>query len=259
MRHSIRDVLRVIVYTVITFIATVLLVVETPATGGYFNLGEAAIYTIAYLSPPTIAAIASGLGPALADLVLGYWYFAPATFIIKFCEGYTVSKLIKVLAGRGERRTITMLKLASLAIGIVLASVIVALLSFGGGEASIEVGWTPTSLLGARIPIPQVMVSLPSYAWIAIAVLFIVAVVMYVVTATTKPFIVAMTIGGLIMVTGYFFYEYFVSNPLILGREPIGAVFEVPVNIGQFVAGIILAYPVVQFIERARGARGTES
>jgi uncharacterized membrane protein len=59
MGHSIRDVLRVIVYTVITFIATVLLVVETPATGGYFNLGEAAIYTIAYLSPPTIAAIAS--------------------------------------------------------------------------------------------------------------------------------------------------------------------------------------------------------
>jgi hypothetical protein len=60
-----------------------------------------------------------------------------------------VSKLIRVLAGRGERRTITILKLVSLAIGIVLASVIVALLSFGGGEASTKVG-VGTNILTRR-------------------------------------------------------------------------------------------------------------
>ena len=57
-------------------------------------------------------------------------------------------------------------------------------------------------------------------------------------------------IAGLIMVTGYFLYEYFVSNPLT-GREPLAAVAEIPVNIGQAVIGASIALPVVVFLRRA--------
>jgi uncharacterized membrane protein len=68
-KASVSDVLRILLYTIITFIATALLTVETPATGGYFNLGEAAIYVIAYLASPLVAAISSGLGPHLLILL----------------------------------------------------------------------------------------------------------------------------------------------------------------------------------------------
>ena len=253
---SLGSIIRIIVYTVITFVATVLLTIETPATGGYFNLGEAAIYTIAFIAPPTITAIASGLGPSLADLALGYWYFAPATFVIKFCEGYVVSKLIHIMRNRQSRKLDLVLRASAIILAIALASIIVALLSLGGGAPSIEVSWTPTAVFGASIAIPNLKVVLPAYAWIAISVTFIAMVITFIFLLHKRPYAVAMAIGGLIMVTGYFLYEFFVSNPLILHREAIGAVFEIPVNIGQFVAGIVLAYPLVQFIERARGTRG---
>ena len=252
---AIANIIKTVLYTVVTFIATALLTVETPATGGYFNLGEAAIYTIAFIAPPIVTAIASGLGPALADLALGYWYFAPATFVIKFAEGFAVSKSINLLKSRGYRGgVVQVFRGTAIALAIILA-LIVSKLSFGGGGAGIEFSWTPTSVFGFSIPIPNLKILLPPIVWIVIAVIFILIVVVSM-AVLGKPYIAAMSIGGLIMVTGYFLYEYFVSNPIILGREAQAAVFEIPVNIGQFVAGILLAYPVVQFIEKARGTRG---
>ena len=252
---KLENVVRVVVYTIITFIATVLLTVETPATGGYFNLGEAAIYTIAFMAQPLIVAIASGLGPALADMVLGYWYFAPATFVIKFSEGFVVAKLIKWLRLKPQSKgVVNIIRIVAVVLAAVLTYVVVAL-SFGVGVVAIEFSWTPTTVFGVSMPIPNLKVFLPPIAWVIIAVLFIV-IALTSIFVWGKPYVVSMAVGGLIMVTGYFLYEYFVSNPVILHRESIAAIFEIPVNIGQFVAGIVLAYPLVQFIEKARGSRG---
>ncbi len=251
--------IRIAMYTAITFVATVLLVVETPATGGYFNLGEAAIYAIAAMSPPIVAAIAGGLGPAIADLILGYWYFSPATFVIKFCEGYVVSRLIHVVRSRG---TVPIsLRLATPLVGIALAAV-VSLNSIGGGgkeSTGFVFTWTPTNVFGLRIPIPSFTLSLPSATWIAIGILIAGLSIAITFVSRARPYLLPMAIGGMIMVTGYFLYEFFVSNPLILHRDPWGAITEVPVNVGQFTAGILLAYPVVQFVERAKGARATKT
>ncbi len=245
-------IVRTILFICITFIATVLLVIETPATGGYFNLGEASIYAIAATASPWITAIAAGLGPALADLVLGYWYFAPATFVIKFCEGFIVSTLI----GYIRRKGVT-LKLRILTIVVAIAlGIVVATLSLGGGlymEAYFT--WTPTKIFGVEIAVPSVYIALPPVIWIVIAVLIAYLGIVIALIARWRPYILAMSVGGLIMVTGYFLYEYFVSNPLILHREAILAITEVPVNVGQFTVGILLSYPVVQFIERAKGIK----
>jgi len=51
-------------------------------------------------------------------------------------------------------------------------------------------------------------------------------------------------IGGLAMVLGYFLYEQ-----IVLGI--IGAVFEIPVNIGQMLIGLIVAIPIVRFVFRS--------
>ncbi|MEM4514073.1 MAG: ECF transporter S component [Ignisphaera sp.] len=241
------NAVRLIVFTVITFIATVLLVIETPATGGYFNLGEASIYVIASIAPPMVTAVAAGLGPALADLVLGYWYFAPATFVIKFCEGYIVSYLLKKL---GKPRVATFVRILTVVIGLILSAVVLYnMFGYGEEEAGVLFTWTETSLLGVKMFIPSFAVLLPSYIWLAISAL--IAILSIVVAFVKKPYVLAMAVGGMVMVLGYFLYEFFVSNPLILGRDPIGAIFEVPVNVGQFTAGILLSIPVVQFIERA--------
>ncbi len=243
-------VVRAAVYTAVTFIATALLAVEIPATGGYFNLGEAAIYTIAFIAPPLVAGIAGGLGPAIADIVLGYGVFAPATLVIKFTEGYVVSHLIR----RIEKGVPSHLRLTVLAVGLLLGSVAVynGLNVQGVEEVGITVYWSKASIFGAELSFPTIGLLVPSQVWFAIAAIVLAISFIVAFMARETPYVLAMAVGGFIMVTGYFLYEYFVSNPL-LGRDPAGAFFEVPVNIGQFTVGIVLSYPVVRFLAKARG------
>ncbi|ACL70873.1 ECF transporter S component [Halothermothrix orenii] len=58
----------------------------------YFNLGEVAIYFIALVFGPRAAGIAGAAGSALMDMILGYYIWAPFTFIIKGVEGYVVGR-----------------------------------------------------------------------------------------------------------------------------------------------------------------------
>lgn len=63
-------------------VATMVLVVPSP-TGGYMNLGDAVVLLGAYLLGPVWGAVAGGVGPALADMLLGASIYAPATLVIK--------------------------------------------------------------------------------------------------------------------------------------------------------------------------------
>ena len=82
-------------------VVTMFLKVPLPASQGYFNLGEAVIYLVAFLFGAPAAALAGGVGAALADLWGGYYFYAPVTLIVKGLEGWVVGRLAprsKVLA-----------------------------------------------------------------------------------------------------------------------------------------------------------------
>ena len=64
-------------------VATMLVQIPIPATGGYANLGDGVILICAFLMHPLYAVIAAGLGSALADILAGYLSFAPGTLLIK--------------------------------------------------------------------------------------------------------------------------------------------------------------------------------
>ena len=70
-----------------------------PSGYGYVNLGDAGVYLCAFLLPGGFGALAAGLGAALADLILGWATYAPATFLIK---GLT-ALLAGLLLRRGKR------------------------------------------------------------------------------------------------------------------------------------------------------------
>ncbi len=50
---------------------------------GYFNLGDCFIIAASLLVGPFFGGIAGAVGAGLSDLLLGYTYYAPATFVIK--------------------------------------------------------------------------------------------------------------------------------------------------------------------------------
>lgn len=81
-------------------VSTVVIKVPSP-TGGYMNLGDAAVLLGAYCLGPVYGAAAGGLGPALADLLGGYPMYVPGTLVIKAVMALTAGLLYRLLRHRG--------------------------------------------------------------------------------------------------------------------------------------------------------------
>jgi uncharacterized membrane protein len=62
---------------------------------------------------------------------------------------------------------------------------------------------------------------------------------------TTAAAIIAVMVGGLAMVTGYFLYEQ-----IALGYPLAAALAEVPLNLGQMAVGLIIAVPIMHAVQR---------
>ncbi len=235
-RSSVTLFVEAIVFTVLVFAVTIVIQVYQPATGGYFNLGEAIIYIAAMVSTPLVAGIAGGVGASIADAVTGYGIFAPATLVIKFTEGLIAGILTRRLKNLRPPTAIGLGVLAAIAYGLILGYIGS---QYFTGEILVGPEWASFT------------VTLPLFFWIAVAGLVFLLII-YLALAKQYHSVEALglMLAGLIMVTGYFLYEYFVSNPLT-GRPPIAALVEVPVNIGQAVIGASIALPVVVFLRRA--------
>ena len=68
-------------------VATLLIQIYNPTTKGYFNIGDAMVFTSALLFGPFVGFSSGGVGSALADIISGYSVFAPITFVVKGVEG----------------------------------------------------------------------------------------------------------------------------------------------------------------------------
>jgi uncharacterized membrane protein len=78
-------------------VATIVIKIPTPLNG-YINLGDCVILVASFLLPCGYAALAAGVGSCLADVLLGYMAYAPATFVIKslmVIVAFVVAKLLK--------------------------------------------------------------------------------------------------------------------------------------------------------------------
>lgn len=65
-----------------TTVATLLIQIPTP-TKGYLNLGDCFVNLSAWILGPAYGAAAAGIGSAMADVISGYFIYAPATLVIK--------------------------------------------------------------------------------------------------------------------------------------------------------------------------------
>ena len=71
-------------------VATYIIQIPVPQTGGYINVGDAMIFTAALIFGPVIGGFAGGVGSAISDLAGPYAHFAPVTLVVKGLEGLLV-------------------------------------------------------------------------------------------------------------------------------------------------------------------------
>jgi len=222
---------RLALSTALVAAATAVFTIYIPATRGYFNLGETMVYFTALYFGPFIGAFAGGVGSALADLLLGYTVYAPATLLIKAAEGWAAGYLALKLTGREKTLKIFILSLIVSA-GYLLAILIVGLFILSGEfEASFILLMSAGGVIHPLI-------------WYPLAVLAI-ATPLYLTVKSRKSeglLLLVLLLSGLIMVSGYFIYQQF-----ILGYY---AVAEIPVNFGQVIVGAAVAIPLYRAVRR---------
>lgn len=83
------------VLAALTCAATML---HVPTVNGYANLGDCMVITCAWVLGPLYGACAAALGSALADIILYYALYAPATFVIKGLMALTAYFLCAALS-----------------------------------------------------------------------------------------------------------------------------------------------------------------
>ena len=137
-------------------VATMLVQIPIPATGGYANLGDGIILICAFLMHPLYAVMAAGVGSMLADLLSGYITFAPGTLVIKAGVAMIAALIYRhFVNGQSPSGTMAVTAAASIAaeafmvLGYFLYEAVV--LGAGFGAAGALIGNVGQGVVGAII------------------------------------------------------------------------------------------------------------
>ncbi|MHA1304623.1 MAG: ECF transporter S component [Candidatus Heimdallarchaeaceae archaeon] len=224
---SLRGLALTATFTTLVFLATSLFYLAL-TSNGFFNLGEAFIYVAAMIGGPFVGAVAGGVGAALADIVLGYAIFAPATFVLKAAEGF-VAGLLFHLSSRVRKE----FRIVFVSIMNVVMLTLSALLF----DNTIGGGFTLFGIEGK-----EVYFEFPGYVILIITILL--CTLLWVTTiflGEKGQMTLSCVSAGIIIVVGYFFYEWMLFG---LGAATV----EIPFNIGQVLFGTAIAIPVVSYL-----------
>lgn len=234
-QFTIRNLSVAAIFTAFVCIATIVLKVDIPQTQGYFNIGDSMVYISALLFGPLVGAFAGGVGSMLADVILGAPQYALGTLAIKGIEGWLVGYIC--FRSNPLEKWERFWKLFTVLLGISLGFIIYML---GSIYYSVEWQFTP---LGVNVGAIQISPTV----WIIVALL-LEALIIYVGVGLDRRVAwhgVAIILGGVEMILGYFLYEFYVLN------YGYAALYEVPFNIGQAIVGLALAIPISKTIRKA--------
>lgn len=120
-REKTRALVFAAMFAALVCVATMVLTIPLPGNG-FANLGDGVILVAAWTLGPVWGAAASGIGAGLADLLLGYGVYAPATLVIK-----ALMAVVAVCAGKSILRRMPNRKWLCVAISAVLAECVMIL------------------------------------------------------------------------------------------------------------------------------------
>ena len=86
-------------FAALTFVATMLIQIKLTANG-FVNVGDCMVVICGIFLGPVYGVIAAGIGSMLADIISGYFIYAPATLVIKalmaFLSSLTFRRISKI-------------------------------------------------------------------------------------------------------------------------------------------------------------------
>ena len=87
-------------FAALTCAATMVIRIPTFSTGGYIHPGDALVILSGIFLGPVYGGLAAGIGSAMSDLLGGYFFYVPATFLIKGAIAFLTGKALQFLKAR---------------------------------------------------------------------------------------------------------------------------------------------------------------
>ena len=133
----------------LVFVITFLVAIPIPSTSAYVNMGDSIIYCMGMLLGAPWAALAAGIGSALADWAIGFPVYIPATLIIKGLMGFVCGMIMKKASSGHDGATRELVRTTFLSknsgfIRFVLASILagaIMVIGYGLYELVFMGGW----------------------------------------------------------------------------------------------------------------------
>lgn len=126
-------------------IATSFFRIPVPMTQGYVNLGDAVIFLGVLLLGRKYGAVAAGLGASLGDVLGGYAFFAPWTFLIKFAMAFVCGLIIEAAVKKSHGQAGKKADVLAMTVGglvMVAGYLIVEIPMYGNAATALaEVPW----------------------------------------------------------------------------------------------------------------------
>lgn len=83
-------------------VTTMMIRIHVPFTQGYVHLGDAMIFLAVLVLGKNYGTVAAGIGSALSDLLSGYAYYAPWTFVVKALMAFVVGIALEHMEKKGH-------------------------------------------------------------------------------------------------------------------------------------------------------------
>lgn len=96
---SLKKIVLAAMFAAFACVATMVINIPIPATGGYINLGDCIVILAGWMLGGAYGAAAGGIGSMLADLIPGYASFAPGNAYHQSAEAFVAYVAYKSLAG----------------------------------------------------------------------------------------------------------------------------------------------------------------
>lgn len=112
-----KEIVRYSMLMALTIVATILIKIPSPATKGYLNLGDTIVLLSGLLLGKKAGFLIGGIGSAIADILLGYTYYAPITLIVKGIEGFIAGYLMEKNFFKNKEFLITLIGGFIMAVG----------------------------------------------------------------------------------------------------------------------------------------------
>lgn len=104
MKFNLKKLVMSGLFAAFACVATMSIRIPTPGTGGYIHPGDAVVILSGIILGPGWGLAAAGIGSALADLIGGYFFYVPITFIIKGAVAFVAGVLSQKTGGTPKGR-----------------------------------------------------------------------------------------------------------------------------------------------------------